>query len=150
MKRNLSLGILSALALVGAGCAANPLVGDWRNPQSCGGVEITSTLHLGADGTAMITLAGSGGCTGMQTYQGTTWTSSATTITLSGTPSCSGMIMCTIGGTTVNIDCSQTMNSTMTGACSYTLSNENNTLTTSACAGSTGGGATSFTRVTGS
>jgi hypothetical protein len=151
MKRIHSLCALSALVIAGAGCAANPLVGSWEQTTMNSGLTFTTTINLAGDGTASMTLAGSGSCTGMQTYQGITWSSSATTLTFSGTASCSGMVTCMVAGTSVDVTCQQTMQQMMNGACSYTLSDSNNSLTISQCSGSTMmTTASTFTRHTGS
>jgi hypothetical protein len=151
MKRIHSLVALSALVITGAGCAANPLVGSWEQPSGSGGFTFTTTINLAADGTATLTIAGSGSCSGMQTYQGITWSSSSTTLTFSAPstgPSCSGMLTCMAAGTSVNIDCTQTqsMSQQTNGACTYALSNNNNTLTISACSGGGMSGTQTYTR----
>jgi hypothetical protein len=145
MKRISSL-VLGALLLVGAGCAGNPLVGEWQYSQSVGTASFSATYNLAGDGTGTLTAAGSGACTGTQTYQGFTWSSSATTITFTGTPSCTGSISC--GGVMVTSCSGASM--VQTGACNYQLSNSNNSLTISNCSGgSMMNGATTLTRVMG-
>ncbi len=121
--------VLGVLALTAAGCSSNPLVGRWTATNSGGGVQTTVTMTLGGGGNADATIVGMGACTGTMTFTGATWTSTATAITFAGMSTCAGMVMCTIAGTTVNVDCSMAGNLNATsGTHSYTLSNSNMTL----------------------
>lgn len=144
MKTQLFKSALAATVLFGAiGCggpAANPLVGTWRASLSASGIDGNSTLTLNANGTASLSAIFTGGmaggmtvtCTGPGlTYSGLTWTSTATTLSITGTPMCSGMISCMVGGMSQDFGCS-TAGMNMTEGLSsamYTLTNNNNTLT---------------------
>ena len=130
--------VLAALTIPAAGCAGNPLTGDWQVTITAGaGLTETLTLHLGGDGAASYTQAGSGSCMGTVTNSGFTWTSTATTLTVSGTATCTGMVTCTVLGTDhTAADCSASSSSPSAGACTYALSADNNTLTISNCSNS--------------
>ena len=132
--------VVTALFL--SACGPGPLVGRWTRTTSTGGAELTAVEALNADGTAAITLSGTGGCTGMIAYTGLTWSSDATSIIFMGRGTCSGAVNCTISGTNVTIDCAHSPNGPQEGACDYTLSSDANSLTISNCSGSFGGSTT--------
>jgi len=113
-----------------AGCAGNPLVGKWDSPST---TTLGATFHAEVDiqggGTLTYSLVGSGSCTGTLLYTGYTWASDAVTLTFSGNPTCTGTVTC--GALT--FDCSQSAVSSTLGACTYVLSNGDQTLTTTGC-----------------
>lgn len=126
-----------------AGCAGNPLVGEWfveqNSPQ---GGNVRLVLALNADGTAVTRIEPTGGtingvtitCTGALSNSGYRWTSTATTISVTGTPMCSGMVTCMAQGMSSTSDCSSGLSGGMGSSdplrdAMYTLSNNNNTLT---------------------
>jgi hypothetical protein len=140
------------------GCAGNPLVGTWVATQNSGGLNGTITLTLSGDGSASSVVQITGGevmgtqitCTGAGVMNaGYRWTSTATTIAVTGTPMCSGSVTCMVAGMSTEINCAAMMGMGMSNNqlenAMYTLSNNNNTLSIS----STSGGMTSmfsFTR----
>lgn len=133
IRRGLGLGALLALV----GCAGNPLVGSWTTSFSAGAAGMgTGTLNLQNNGTVNLTASVSN-CAGQLQWTGTTWSSTSSTLTIGGTPTCSGSITCTAGGATATVDCSMISSPVATGDSAYTLSNNNNTLTI---------GTTAFTR----
>jgi hypothetical protein len=123
----MKLTIASLLVL--AGCAGNPLVGTWDGPSTTTlGTTFHSEVALNGDGTLTYSLVGAGSCNGSLVYTGYSWASDAVTMTFSGTPSCSGAITCG----SVSFGCAQNQQSTL-GACTYVLSSDANTLTTTNC-----------------
>jgi hypothetical protein len=145
MRSNIIKAAFAAASLFSlAGCAGNPLVGTWTAQQMGGGLNATITLTLNADGTASTNIQVMGGsfmgtdvtCTGPGvTNTGYRWTSTATTISVTGTPMCSGSSTCMVGGMSTEFGCSQMMGMGMgmgsnnLETAMYTLSNNNNTLT---------------------
>lgn len=135
----------SALAMAGCGgsnTSGNPLIGTWSTTISSGAGN-TSTLNItfAAGGTASVNLlitsimdmGSSATCTGAGfTFSGYTWSSTATTLTIGGTPGpCSGSASCTKGGRTDTVNCAASMLTApdLAGMGTYVLSNNNNTLT---------------------
>lgn len=121
---------LIASLLVLVGCASSPLVGTWDGPST---TTLGTTSHaevvLDGNGTLTYALVGSGSCNGTLLYSGYTWASDAVTLTFSGTPTCSGMVTCGA----LSFGCGQSTLSSALGACTYVLSNGNQTLTTTGC-----------------
>jgi hypothetical protein len=126
-----------------AGCAGNPLVGTWVAQLGGSTLNTSATLTLNADGTASTNTTVTGGtvngmtvtCTGPGVSNtGLRWTSTATTITVNGTPTCTGSVTCMVAGMSQELGCStgsmMTMSSGIENA-PYTLSGNNNTLTLS-------------------
>jgi hypothetical protein len=128
----------------GSGCAS-PIAGRWTRTASAGGAQLTSVEEFDASGAAVITLTGNSGCTGTIEYAGLTWTATATQIIFAGHAACSGTVNCSIAGTAVVIDCVHAPNGPQDGACDYSLSADQNSLTISNCSG-TFGGSTTYTR----
>ncbi len=130
-----ALGTLGASACgsnnAGGGTGTtNPLVGDWVSSTSEAGVVITVTLTLDADNTAGISVEGGGTCSGTVSYAGGNWTSTSTTITLAGTPSCTGAVMCTANGTTSTVaSCTAGSGISSGNTYSYSLSADDKMLT---------------------
>jgi len=119
-----------ASLLVLAGCAGNPLVGTWEGPSiSTLGTTYHAEVDMKNDGTLTYALIGTGSCNGTLLYTGYTWASDAVTLTFSGNPTCTGTVTCGA----LSFDCSQTAQSSTLGACTYVLSNGNQTLTTTNC-----------------
>ncbi len=129
------------------GCVGNPLVGTWIATAS-GPINTTVTLTLNGDGTASSNLKATGGsaggmtvtCTGDGvTQSGFRWSSTMTTLSITGTPTCSGASTCMAGGMTLEINCGTLMSSgmmpTMMPEATYALSNNNNTLTITTMSG---------------
>ena len=108
------------------GPAVSPLIGKWGTAVSSGGVSYNEVFDLQDAGTANLTITGTGSCHGTQSYTGGTWTSTANTLTLGGTPACTGQIDCTIMGAMISIGFGGGSNS---GTFTYTLGSNNNTLT---------------------
>jgi hypothetical protein len=124
---------LVALAAAGMGCGnSNPLVGSWTEAASVGGQTTQTTYEVNGDGTLDVTSTGSGACTGTVTTTGLQWASTSTSITFSGTGTCSGNVTC--GAVTINCAGNQT---SYAGSCTYTLSNNNDTLALTNCSGTT-------------
>jgi hypothetical protein len=123
----------------------SPLVGTWLATVNGGnGLVVQETLVLELGGSASLSITGEGSCMGTQSFSGLVWSATATTLTVSGTPACSGQLVCNVMGQMFNVGCQQ-MTSTMPGAATYTLSNNDNTLTLTSV---TDGGTTmtTFTR----
>ena len=123
---------LAALAAAGMGCgggSSNPLVGSWTQASSAGGQTTQTTYEVNGDGTVVVTTTGSGSCTGTETVTGLQWAATASEVTFSGTGTCSGGLTCGA----ITISCAS--NTTYSGACTYALSNNDDTLTLSACTG---------------
>jgi hypothetical protein len=143
---------LTALAACGAGCGGGgaadgsggggPLEGTWSVTTSGGGVTATTTITLNGDGTLTETVS-STGCTGMDSLSGYSWSSTSATVSVTGEPTCTGMLVCTVAGMTVSEPCSGTGGG-VTGTCNYTLSNGNDTLTLTNCGSGTS--SVTFTR----
>jgi hypothetical protein len=131
----------AALAVVGTGCNNNPLVGNWATAGTFGTLTVTETVDVSGDGTLSVKVSGmSASCSGAWTTTGYTWAATATEITLSGKPACTGSITCGA----LSLSCSGGMNTALsTGSCTYALSNNDDTLALTACTGISNG---TFTR----
>jgi hypothetical protein len=131
---------LAALAALGPGCGGgDSLEGTWLYSTNVDGEAISELVTLNSDGSATDKVTISGGCKGTLTGSGFDWTSTATTLTFSGKPSCKGTVACTVLGTTVSKSCeSSGANSLVAGACTYKFSNGGNTLTLTDCTTATG------------
>jgi hypothetical protein len=148
---------LATVLILSAGCGgravAGPLVGTWTYTAKVGYVR-TIAVRFNADGTAdeVLTLgdpgvASSDTCSGTPTLSGYSWTATATELTLTGSPTCSGAITCLPGWAGLNGPCTFPMYSLMlsggpngedaatqvAGACQYTLSDDGKTLTLDQC-----------------
>jgi hypothetical protein len=160
VKNVSKLVVVFAGAMALCGCAGNPLVGTWTANQTEGGLNGTVAMTLVADGTASLNINFTGGmssgttitCNGAGiTQSGFRWTSTATTLSVTGTPTCTGSIMCTAGGNVQTLDCSRLsmggMGPSTLDASTYALSNNNNTLTITTTPSGTGMATTlTFTR----
>jgi hypothetical protein len=122
---------LTILAAVGMGCSgnSNPLVGRWTTASSAFGETTQTTDELNSDGTVVVTSIGSGPCTGTETVTGLQWAATSSSVTFSGTGTCTGGITC--GAITINCASQQSHS----GSCTYALSNNDDTLTLSNCTG---------------
>ncbi len=127
-----------------AGCASDPLVGEWETAAMTGQAVSTSiTLKLNADGYASIALNIRGGgmsggapvtCSGGAiTNFGLRWSSTATTLSITGTTTCTGFVQCQVGANRLEFDCANTMPEAMATNTlrdvPYGLSADRNTLT---------------------
>jgi hypothetical protein len=130
-------GFTAAVVVLGAGCGSgfttgDPLAGTWQAAVNTALLDGTIAVTLGADGTfseeVTATKVLGVSCSGTETTTGLTWSSTGTTLTVGGQAACSGSFTC--GGTTAA--CSSSTGLTA-GTCSYTLSNNNGTLTLSSC-----------------
>ncbi len=125
--RALTLALVGVL-LLGCGDATpmmqSPLVGSWRTMIPAGQRMVVVDLVFQTDGSASYT-ASATDCAGTLTVTGIRWTASATAITISGTQSCMGTITCPSGV----VDCTATNGILTPGDVTYSLSNNNNTLT---------------------
>ena len=131
---------LSALALIGMGCSSNPLDGSWITASTVGTFTTTETVEVNSDGTLSVAVtATSSSCSGASNTTGYQWAATATEITVSGTPVCTGSITC--GALT--LACTGATGTVKNGSCTYALSSGNDTLALTACTGIT---ATTFTR----
>lgn len=121
---------IASLLVVLAGCAGNPLVGTWDGPStSTLGTTYHAEVEIKGDGTLTYSLIGTGSCNGTLLYTGYSWVSDATTLTFSGTPTCTGSLTCGA----LSIDCSKANQSSTLGVCDYIVSNTNDALVTSNC-----------------
>lgn len=160
MQKTSKLVTAFGAAMALCGCAGNPLVGSWSASQTEGGLNGTVSLTLAGDGAASVNLNYTGGtasgmtftCTGPGIMQsGYRWTATATTLSVTGTPTCAGSITCMAGGMPQTLDCSRLsmggMTPSMLDAATYSLSNNNNTLTLTTTASGMGMSTTlTFTR----
>lgn len=114
-------------------CGPNPVIGRWGRVRMSGPVTFAEQLVLGMDGSLVVTFTGSMGCTGTITSSGARWATSAmnnvNTLTISGTPTCTGMVACMIGGVSVPADCMSVQGGVQPEAVQYTLTGNNTTLT---------------------
>ena len=131
LSRGLIVSAAIAVGCSGSSGSSNPIVGTWTTADTVGTATFTETVDLNADGTLVVTLtAASASCSGTETTTGYTWAATAASITISGTPACSGAITCG----TLSDACSDST-SLKSAACTYTLSNNNDTLALTACTG---------------
>jgi hypothetical protein len=117
-----------------ASVPTNPLEGTWTYSESGGTTEFKVAITFSGDGSGNETLMLSS-CTGSETVGGISWTWTATTITLTGNPSCSGSLECGGAG---DMPCSTTPVGAIQSTCAYLLSNGSDTLTLSDCSESSG------------
>ncbi len=128
-----SLAAAGALAVLGAGCSSDPLVGTWATSFTYLGTTGTSTYQVNGDGTLAYTLSGSGStCSGSMTWSGYTWTSTGTSVAFAGVPQCSGSFTCGAFSLNCTAGSSQALKA---GSCSYALSNNDDTLALTSCSG---------------
>ena len=127
----------ATIAVLAVGCggsssgSSNPLVGKWTTAKSVGTVTVTETVNLNANGTLVVQVtAASATCSGTETTTGFAWAATAASITFSGTADCTGAITCG----TVSVACSDSTG-VKASACTYALSNNNDTLALTACTG---------------
>jgi hypothetical protein len=111
--------------------SANPLDGTWAYSLSSGDFSVTAEVTFGGDGSLVesVTLSQ---CSGTESVSGLSWTSNATSITVSGKEVCSGSLDC--AGTPT--PCTSMIGTVIDTTCNYTLSNGNDTLALSRCSGS--------------
>lgn len=128
-----SLTAAGVLAVLGAGCGSgDPLVGSWATAFSTLGIVGTQTYEVSSNGTLSYTLTGSGTCSGTLTWSGYMWAATATSVTFSGVPQCSGTATC--GG--FSFDCAKANSvAPQSGACTYQLSDNDDTLALTSCTG---------------
>lgn len=127
----LASAVLLALAVGGTGCSNSPLDGAWTTATTVGGVTFTETFQVNGDGTLSVTeSASSASCSGSWTATGYSWAATASSVTFSGTPTCTGSITC--GAVSVSCSSDQGLKA---GSCTYTLSNDDDTLALTACSG---------------
>jgi hypothetical protein len=132
--KHLRLFPASTLVLaMASGCvhSTNPLDGTWVQSVDEPGVATAKiTMNLNADGsvamTEVVTQWMGDPCTGSVSFSGITWSSTASSLTLSGTPACTGTIQCTSLGPLSCSDVGAT--SVASGSVGYTLENGNDTL----------------------
>jgi hypothetical protein len=108
---------------------ARPLVGRWVTKINQGIIQETMTFELDRDSTFILTGVGSGPCSGTITYAGGTWTSTAQTVTLAGTPTCSGGFSCKLGAEERSYTCAN--RPFYSDVFDYRLSSDQNSLTLS-------------------
>ena len=133
--------VAALLALATAGCTGTPLVGHWSRGTDAPGRTGTATLTLAGDGTAtyVITVPE---CTGAWTNADWTWSADGTLLRLNGTYTCTGSIVCgdvTLSGCRVD-------GGLMDNQCSYTLTDDQNTLSMTECLGSATTSSMRYTR----
>jgi hypothetical protein len=127
-----------------AGCGSDPLVGEWETAAMTGQAVSTSiTMKLNGDGYASLALNIRGGgmsggrpvtCSGGAiTNFGLRWTATATTLSITGTTTCTGYVQCQVGANQLEFDCSNTMPEAMATNTlrdvPYVFSADRNTLT---------------------
>ena len=129
MRRALLLAL--GLLVCETGCGGNPLIGTWTAAVSHqSGATDNLAFTLNSNGSLGISLTGTGTCSGSLSWAGMTWTSTGSTVSLAGSPTCSGAgVSCPPPVGTL------TCGSTGPGAdsCSYALSNNNRSLTLTGC-----------------
>jgi hypothetical protein len=110
---------------------ADPLEGTWRFTAGDGEMTIGGELIFESNGSLSEALQITQ-CTGMESFSGATWTSTASTVTvMTGTEACTGSLDC--GGATTT--CTPGMGAVVTSTCHYALSHGDDTLTLSDCDG---------------
>src|SRR5690348_1675519 len=136
MKLILRFTIPTALMLISIGCnSSGSLPGSWNTAVNTSqGYTFNETLVLNSDKTGSITLTATGNCTGSQNTTSLTWDSNNNTIVFAGSTRCMSTVMCTpSGGTATGVDCATIAPYYVVGACNFTLSNGDNTLTLTDC-----------------
>ena len=127
-------GLLAAgvLAMMGTGCSSNPLDGTWITAGTLAGVTVTDNVIVDGDGTLSVKSTASGSCTGTEEWTGYSWAATSTSVTFSGTATCSGAFTCGA----VSVNCSGSTDPPLkTGSCTYAISDDNDTLALTACSG---------------
>jgi hypothetical protein len=149
------LTVVTAL-LICAGCGgreleSGPLLGTWTYSATSGDIRAIAVTFNG-DGTAeeVLTLGNPHSpdtCSGAPRLSGYSWTATATALTLTGSPTCSGTITCTVGripdgactfpmyellGAGLDPNAAVVVTQ-VAGACQYTLSSDGKTLTLDHC-----------------
>jgi hypothetical protein len=150
MKRVLeSVLVLGFLGVGATSCGgsttttgANPLDGTWTYAihRTVGTLTVSGTLDvtLSSDGTEEETLTPTGICSGTVKFTGVHWTSTATTVSLSGSPTCTGTFTCTlpiVGAQTES--CTTLLSYSLAGTCEYALSSNDDSLVLNQCTKST-------------
>jgi hypothetical protein len=131
--------MLAAFAIFDTGCGGGSSIdGTWVYSTKMDGLTVSGVLDFESDGSLTETATVSG-CKGTMTTTGITWTSTATTLTGSGTPSCTGSLSCTIDGFTSDVSCADVKTMSLGGTCNYTMSNGDDTLNISGCDTGTAG-----------
>ena len=111
----------SASATIPAPAAeGSPIVGTWTNSTDMAQEVFT----FGADGIATYSLSAQPTCTGTLDWDGLTWSATERTLSLGGSPKCSGSLKCGSSG----IGCSAGT-APPGGDCDYALGNGNATMT---------------------
>jgi hypothetical protein len=132
MVRTTSFFAPLALVVLGMGCSHNPLVGTWTQPVMVATFSGTESFEVNGDGTLVVLVQGAGSsCSGTWTYSGYSWASTASSVTWSGTPMCTGSLTCG----NVTVACSSNTSQLQAGSCTYALSSDDNTLTLTGCTG---------------
>jgi hypothetical protein len=123
----------AALAVVGMGCSSNPLVGTWAAASTAGTLTTTETVDVSGNGSLSVKVSAMGtSCSGSWSTTGYMWAATSTSITVSGTPDCTGSIACGA----LSLSCTRGKGEALgAGACTYTLSNGDDTLALTACTG---------------
>ena len=134
MMRTTGLLAFAGLAVVAMGCgssSSNPLAGTWdTSAKTTAGATTTTTkipADLESDGSLTLSVTVSS-CTGSENISGYSWTSKGNTVTFSGTPTCTTSLTCD----GVAIACTEN-GELKVGACTYALTEGNDTLTLSDC-----------------
>src|ERR1700761_1236928 len=134
-KKQILLVMSAALATSGIGCSSgssSPLVGTWSTAATVAGFTVTETLVVNGDQTlSATTTANSTSCSGSWTATGYAWAATASSVTFSGTPTCTGSITCG----NVSVSCSGNDQAFKDGSCTYALSNNDDTLALTGCSG---------------
>jgi hypothetical protein len=117
--------------------SASSLDGTWTYKPAA--TEVASIgFTFNADGTASETLTAAGTCSGTVTISGYLWSSTSSSVSISGTTACAGTFSCTIGKAIETEPCATIQgDATLGGTCNYILSNDGNTLTLNECTKST-------------
>jgi hypothetical protein len=123
----------AALAVVGMGCNSNPLVGKWATASTVGTFTATETVDVSGNGTLSVNVSGmSASCSGSWSTTGYMWAATSSSITVSGTPVCTGSITCGA----LSLSCSGGKGTGLSaGSCTYAFSNNDDTLALTACSG---------------
>jgi hypothetical protein len=116
-----------------ADAGANPLLGTWL--YAAPSTPYTESITFGSGGALEVTLSGAG-CTGELQLSVLSWTATTTAITVTGTESCSGSLVCSGGG--APIACGMAPTNTIETTCTYALSNADDQLTLGPCVNRTG------------
>jgi hypothetical protein len=118
------------------GPATNPLDGTWLYTDRVGDESFTARITFQSDGALTESVEVSD-CTGVDTVSGLSWTSTSTTLTVTGTESCTGELTC--GTSTAGCSTLSPMGPATDTTCDYVVSNDGDTLTLSDCNAAGGG-----------